>query len=437
MGCWLTGQEEQLNLQNNDVTEIPKSIASLVNLSQLVLKENKLEAFPEVLLELRLTLLSLNSNAIPSIPSTGNGTEPLFTTLEELDLGCNKLVSVPEDFLSKFSGLKQLILSGNALTEDAPAQVLKPAKLEKLEMSKCGLKVVPQFVYSCPQLESLDLSANKLVSFGERVGEFGALAKLELLDLKYNELTQLPDQLCDLPSLKELDVSENWLEGLPERFGALKCLKSLVANTNRVKVLPASFSQLGALQHIDLMFNMLTDPSGIIVAMKQPRINSVYLQSNMFTCLTPEATAKCATLHCEEFDPPATIVENVLYLGSYRTAKSYPALQKAKITQILTVSLDLRPVYPDVCCFPPQYQQSTRGMHKLTTHCWIEGNRCTSTRSSRQTTRWKTTFWTALTSVWSSSTRARKRAAARSCTVQQASRAAPQSASRTSSSSTA
>jgi internalin A len=81
---------------------------------------------------------------------------------------------------------------------------------------------------------------------------------IESLDLYDNNLTGLPETVCQLSSLTFLDASSNRLSSLPKNFGALQNLSSLSLQENNLRVLPRDFFQLKKLKILDLSDNKLT-----------------------------------------------------------------------------------------------------------------------------------------------------------------------------------
>ena len=65
------------------------------------------------------------------------------------------------------------------------------------------------------------------MSHGNYRGTIGQLAELTTLNLKDNQLTELPETIGQLTSLETLDLSSNELTELPETIGQLMELKEL------------------------------------------------------------------------------------------------------------------------------------------------------------------------------------------------------------------
>ncbi len=82
---------------------------------------------------------------------------------------------------------------------------------------------------------------------------------LQDLTLVSNQMTLLPDCICDMVKLTRLTVDSNYLERLPRRIGNLTRLKFLSAGRNRITHIPSSIVQLTALKSLILYQNRLGD----------------------------------------------------------------------------------------------------------------------------------------------------------------------------------
>ena len=104
-------------------------------------------------------------------------------------------------------------------------------------------------------VQMLDLRFNKLTTLPDSIVQ---LQGLEWLDLGDNHLTTLPDSIGKLQSLKHLHLSYNHLRTLPDSIGQLQRLKVLYLGHNLLITLPESIGKLQSLIHLDLRFNELT-----------------------------------------------------------------------------------------------------------------------------------------------------------------------------------
>lgn len=98
-----------------------------------------------------------------------------------------------------------------------------------------------------------DTGSTELAEYDE------AVASGRILDLRRNELTEVPMGAFDRTDIDVLDVSENRLTGaLPSQLGRLTNLKTLDVSDNRLTGVPAEIRLLRNLEVLDLSNNNLT-----------------------------------------------------------------------------------------------------------------------------------------------------------------------------------
>jgi hypothetical protein len=139
------------------------------------------------------------------------------------------------------NSLYKLSLTGNRLGTIPEVLVKSLPYLRHLDISQCEIHQLPER-WSLPKLTKLDLSHNRLTDFpeeamleglpelndlnlyGNKIAEIiiptnnKLLSKLEVLNLGYNDLAFLPDDLDHLISLRTLKVMNNFLEKIPMRI---------------------------------------------------------------------------------------------------------------------------------------------------------------------------------------------------------------------------
>ena len=78
------------------------------------------------------------------------------------------------------------------------------------------MQVLPKEIALFTEIETLDISQNKLTSLPK---EIALLTKIETLDISQNKLTSLPAQsLCQLKKLRNFYCRSNRLHSLPEEL---------------------------------------------------------------------------------------------------------------------------------------------------------------------------------------------------------------------------
>lgn len=85
----------------------------------------------------------------------------------------------------------------------------------------------------------------------------GSLASLEVLCLRGNQLTSVPDQLGHLRRLRRLLLGHNNLVALPAAVGRLNCLEELYLDHNRIQLFPRALRHLRRLQVLSLTGNQI------------------------------------------------------------------------------------------------------------------------------------------------------------------------------------
>nr|XP_014334847.1 PREDICTED: PH domain leucine-rich repeat-containing protein phosphatase 2 isoform X2 [Bos mutus] len=335
----------ELNLSCNGFHDLPSQIGSLLNLQTLCLDGNFLTALPEELGNLQqLSSLGISFNNFSQIPEVyekltmldkvfmaGNRVEVLnlgvlkrmshvkhvdlrmnhlktmiIENLEgnkyitHMDLRDNRLTDLDlsslcnlEQLHCERNQLRELTLSGFSLrTLYANSNRLTtvnvypvPSLLTSLELSRNLLECVPDWACEAKKIEILDVSYNLLTEVPMRILSSLSLRKLmvghnhvqslptlvehiplEVLDVQHNLLTRLPDTLFSkalnklnkLEQLEELNLSGNKLKTIPTTIANCKRLHTLVAHSNHISIFP-EILQLPQIQFVDLSCNDLTE----------------------------------------------------------------------------------------------------------------------------------------------------------------------------------
>ncbi|XP_034831770.1 protein flightless-1 [Maniola hyperantus] len=224
-----------LDLSNNSLETLPPQTRRLANLQTLVLNDNPLGLF-----QLR-QLPSLQSLETLHMRNTQRTLANLPTSLDTLcnlsdvDLSKNALTKVP-DALYSLLNLKRLNLSDNEITEISSAMDIWQ-KLESLNLSRNKLTALPASLCKLQNLRRLHVDDNKLDFEGIPSG-IGKLGNLEVFSAANNVLEMIPEGLCRCGSLKKLNLSCNKLITLPDAIHLLSDLESLQLHGNTDLVMP-------------------------------------------------------------------------------------------------------------------------------------------------------------------------------------------------------
>lgn len=225
------GQEQHLknlNLQDNDLTEVPvESLRSLRALSLLDLSHNRITNVPPGAFETlgKLTTLKLSDNNITLQDGALRGLED---SLKNLNLKGTRQKRIPR----AIRGMKTLAfldLSQNSLRELPGEDGVKAFEdldsLTALNLERNLIQTLTEDAFAGVRntLSSLSLLNNLLSDFPTKA--LGTLSELRVLDIGFNLLTELPtDAFRGNPSITLLALDGNPLTTIP--FAALSHLNN-------------------------------------------------------------------------------------------------------------------------------------------------------------------------------------------------------------------
>lgn len=270
---------EHLDLSGNRFDEFPREYADMDSLLYLDLSDNFIASLDERALlgytSLRtlllannsitswaslnpneafkharsLTRLSLRGNRLNSFGNAGNLGEQLSSqSLSELDLSASHITVVGGDLLiNHLPSLERLSLANNQLVQ---LSTLPSHSLRELDLSNCSLvDLHPDFFDALLSLESLNLSRNSGLQFGERVTE------LRILDVSYCNLEGI--DLSGLPALTSVRLRGNLLRRVDATtFANNTLLETLDLSENVLSVIGnEAFNSLKRLKHLNLAYN--------------------------------------------------------------------------------------------------------------------------------------------------------------------------------------
>ncbi|XP_005106337.1 leucine-rich repeat protein 1 isoform X2 [Aplysia californica] len=174
---------------------------------------------------------------------------------------------LPDESLSSLApaSLKQVERPVTSLSVMSPSEypMSFPKSLTKLMICNCRLRRVSPHVLSLNLLTTLDLSFNSLSSLPEQMSQLKSLTSLSLahnefvtfpivlcktdvrrtllvLDMKHNEMHSVPSCIKECEKLQSLVLSSNKLHSLPQCLGHMKSLTSVSASDNKLQYLPGS-----------------------------------------------------------------------------------------------------------------------------------------------------------------------------------------------------
>ncbi|XP_071387242.1 leucine-rich repeat-containing protein 40 isoform X1 [Centroberyx affinis] len=342
-----------LDCSNNQLTGVPVSISEMLALEQLFLRHNKLRLLPQLpapnLKELyvgnnqiedleaeqlaslmAISLLELRDNKIKTLPEQIT----LLSTLTRLDLTNNDITTLPAS-LSLLPNLKMLLLEGNPLrgirrdlltkgtnellkylrgrikepesADTAPTAMTLPSQarvnlhsiktLKLLEYSEKQAENIPDELFDAVAggvVTTVNFSKNQLTTLPTRLMELQS--SVSEVNLGFNRLTCCSPDICKLLQLTHIDLRNNQLSELPSELENLTKLRSVILNYNRFKSFPDVLYQIVSLETVLLGNNQVgsVDPGRLT---RLVHLSTLDLSNNDLLNIPPEL-GLCTNLRC-------------------------------------------------------------------------------------------------------------------------------------------
>ncbi|CAM9669490.1 unnamed protein product [Scytosiphon promiscuus] len=175
---------KHLNLGRNQLKSLPPELGKVGTLETLWVDDNAITDFPRSVLQLK--------------------------RLQELRLSGNRIPEVPEE-IAALSELRVLALDNNEI-KTVPKAIGKLSRLESLLLRQNELEDLPEEVGNLVELHNLSISSNRLVSLPASLGQ---LVLLEVLYANGNRLGSIPAELAGLLKLKKANLANNRISFLP------------------------------------------------------------------------------------------------------------------------------------------------------------------------------------------------------------------------------
>ncbi|XP_020809135.1 leucine-rich repeat and calponin homology domain-containing protein 1 isoform X2 [Drosophila serrata] len=196
--------------------------------------------------------LILTNRKLKDFPKTG--TKYALTDTVIADLSRNRFCELPEE-VTTFAFLETLLLYHNTI-RSIPESVKQLSSLTYLDLRSNQLSSLPREICFLP-LQVLLVSNNRLSTLPDEMGRLDQT--LTDLDASYNQLANLPVRLGELRSLRSLSLRSNHLMYLPRELTCLS-LVSLDVSNNRIASLPLEIRHMATLVELQLENNPLTSP---------------------------------------------------------------------------------------------------------------------------------------------------------------------------------
>ena len=179
----------RLELEYNNLTEIPNSIMELTYIQSLYLSNNKIKKISKKFSKIKgIGIFQITSNPLKALPQ-------LSSTLVYLYAGYCEISKLPN--LSNYKRLAILCMPGNKISKIPKL----PESLKSIWLSRNSISAFPVLPQS---IEQVDLSYNLIKTFPQNL----CLSNLEELDLTHNLLTSFPSNFV-FPALHFIRLGSN------------------------------------------------------------------------------------------------------------------------------------------------------------------------------------------------------------------------------------
>jgi len=150
-----------------------------------------------------------------------------------------------------------------------------------LDLSNLGLTEIPEEIFQIPNLKTLILYGNDLASIPTSIKHLTTIENLLLSGNRYggrNRILNISPEISQLTNLRKLELSSCALESLPMAICELANLEELKLTKNKLDFLPPQIERLGNLKSLHLCHNALSELPPEIGNL--PNLEELYLGGN-------------------------------------------------------------------------------------------------------------------------------------------------------------
>ena len=192
-----------------------------------------------------------------------------LTKLKHLNVQQTHIKTLPQE-IACCQDLKELLMRGNPI-QSLPVSMQYLTLLDRLAINyqQFGAGIdkymqgllangqiqsdhLPQVIFELESLDVLDLEYTKINNLPDR-----CRANLSECYLGQNFLRDVPQILLEMDRLVVLDISKNQVNEIPSEIENLKMLKTIRLSRNQISEIPESLCTLSGLQELDLGYNKL------------------------------------------------------------------------------------------------------------------------------------------------------------------------------------
>lgn len=211
-----------------------------------------------------------------------------------VDLSKNKIEEVQEKALVEMSQLKYLNLSGNIIESFYDKTFnMHTSVLEELDVSYNRLRKLGDELNELPELKILHLQYNYLTNISDEA--FKNVKKLTYLNLQHNLLTSVGSSLQGLDSLVTLDLSYNYFLKLSTNdvIGLISIVNFNISHNELTSLEHNCFSEAKQLKTIDFSFNNVKMSIGEDMFVNNSELSYVNFYNNKIIGVRTNAFRNC------------------------------------------------------------------------------------------------------------------------------------------------
>jgi cysteine-rich repeat protein len=242
-----------LNIANMNLNALPVSISALQTLDIFYAQNNALTTIITSLNQLTdLNIIDLSNNLINAIWTQFQN----LNQLTVLDLSDNQITVVPANALQWVSVLEELDMAWNLITSIPSSLTASAATLQRVNFADNAINSLPtaSFFNQFGALRIVNLSENMLST----IGSIANLSNLTTLDIRWNQMTQMPAWIQALVSLDHVILNDNLLTTGLTLVAQITWLQTFYAQNNDFTgLIPQGFDQMNTLSVLSLQNNNL------------------------------------------------------------------------------------------------------------------------------------------------------------------------------------
>jgi Leucine-rich repeat (LRR) protein len=181
----------------------------------------------------------------------------VFSSITRLNLSSNRILHLHAEFCKSLPNLEVLDLRANRIREISPF-LGTMSKLKVLKLDKNEIKVLPEELYTIKGMEELTLQQNRVSHLSSKIGQ--------------------------LQQLKRLNLASNLIEEIPFQLGLCTELETLCIQKNRFVSFPCSFVNLVNLKELSLEWFIYSKPPKTQFVSKKTQEGAIIMENLMVLC---------------------------------------------------------------------------------------------------------------------------------------------------------